>query len=203
VATTNSANSWQKAGVIIQIIVGGLVASALWWAVESNSAALRTSNDILTNATRPAYLIMDVDSGTSGSSFEANGEYRVGGAPGGAFHRAIVSIWNTGARVAENVTISIRFAPENSNITIWDTHTITKCRVDFCIPGTEGGNSSRVITVRAIEPGGFYGIIANYSLVLENLEKVEGPVKFYAEVKNDSTNEILNEEYEVYFGRRD
>lgn len=78
----------------IQILLAGI-------ALVVSLGALVISGSLFSFITRPSFLIVEVDSQTSGSDFsDAEGEYRVSGPPGGALHQARINIWNSGQQIA-------------------------------------------------------------------------------------------------------
>jgi hypothetical protein len=82
-----------------------------------------------------------------------------------------INVWNTGAQVAENVTVSLSFNPVSAEIV--DTQKMQKCRDIVC---NFAPIHSNIMPIRAIEPNGFYTILANYTLFPQVVSKLPQPL---------------------------
>lgn len=96
--------------------------------------------------------------------------------------------------------MDVKFEPINPGVELWNPSIITKCRDIVCTDSTDLANT---IAIRAIEPGGFYTLAANYTITLENINKVTTPVKLTVLVDNGSTEQHIEIPYVVRFGMLD
>lgn len=178
---------------VLVLIVGVI---ALGWSIFVTWANLQISKDILGNATRPSFLIMEIEAFTPFGRFDDDRRlYFIEGPPKDALHGVRVNIWNTGERAAENVTVGWKFSSNATDIDIWNTGSITKCRTNVC---SDSKDQSNEITIRAIEAGGFSFVNGTYTIQRENLEKLNKPVIFTIFVENRSTGQTLEACYTLY-----
>ncbi len=156
--------------------------------VFTASVSLYFSYATLNEATRPPSLIVELSS-EKGSFDDSQQAYMLGGPPDNRADKIRINIWNTGDRVAENVVVSVRFSPQNSSL--YDINSLEVCRELVC---TMKGSPT---TIKAIEPNGFYTIIASVEVNAANL-KVSGTALFLTiDITNPKGSERLIYHYSV------
>lgn len=122
---------------------------ALFVALFVSGYGVWITQNIYFEANRPSNLVVDLYS-EKGRFDDLENRYRLGGPPLSRPDTIRISIWNTGAKVAENVTVSVSFRPQNASL--YDIHSLSLCREQFCV--SKGSPAQ----IRAIEPNGFYKV---------------------------------------------
>jgi hypothetical protein len=200
--TQKKSYNLQKVALAYQGIAIVIAIGVFYWSISSTLASSEKSNRLLETAqktleaqTRPAHLIMEYQSEIDGNIFhDDNKTYRTGGEPVNRDDRIRINVWNTGAQVAENVTVSLLFNPVNAEIV--DTQKMQKCRDVVC---NFAPVHSNVMPIRAIEPSGFYTILANYTLFPEVVAKLPQPlnITFAVDYISDGKMVKMNATYSI------
>jgi hypothetical protein len=191
----------QRASFRLQLIAAFVAIGVLGWSVISTTSAVEKSNKLLETAqktleaqTRPPFLIIELQPEKSGNGFDdVNMKYFASGPIAERPDSIRINIWNTGAQVAENVTVSVTFEPHNGNLV--DAHTMKKCRDIVCAISPEGQANS--VKMRAIEAGGFYTVLANFTLYPQEIAKLEQPFYMTIQVDNPMGDQKIIQRYVV------
>lgn len=157
---------------LLAIAVSIAVLTVAGISLAKSGETLETAQKSLAVATRPPHLIMEYQSERDGNVFHDDSmTYTVGGAPVNRADEIRINVWNTGAQVAENITVSLLFNPVSAEIV--DTQKMQKCRDVVC---NFAPVHSNIMPIRAIEAGGFYTIVATYTVFPGVVAKLPQPL---------------------------
>lgn len=119
---------WKKTELFIAVLALFFAGVTAYYAIQATNIASESlkmaleSQKIALEAkeftTRPSYIIVETDSERNFLNDERN-EYHMGGSPDIRRDNIIVNVWNVGAQVAENVTISVSFDPHRAILMIF------------------------------------------------------------------------------------